>query len=389
MRVRVLSSPFAGAFGLGERITDHLANERLTHLTIAVAWARRSGVARIADDLKRFRARGGRVEVIVGIDEGGATLEGLNLIRELSDRTWVFHDPQGGTFHPKAYVFKGPSAAVAVVGSANLTRGGLYSNYEVSLELELDLPAERSVLEDIESWFEQIRSEPELCLDLNDALLGKILETGAARAEDDREARPTDERQATPILLPFGRSRSKKAPAPRLGAVPSRAGPERRRAQPAPQGERVPSREGVGIAARWFKRLDKSGAQQPPSARTNVTGVLRLTKSAFPIDWRTYFRQQFFGAVKWQRTRVSGLPADEALVPFEVTIDGRYLGTHALNVSHAPHREAGQANVPTVLHWDDLMPELRSHNYAGYWVVLARTDDGRYQLSIQKEQPTI
>ncbi len=389
MEVRLISSPFAGDASLGERLSDHLADTRLRRLRIAVAWARRSGLVRIADDLRRFRARGGDVEIILGIDEGGATLEGLNLVRELADRSFIFHDPQGGTFHPKVYVFTNGKRAVVLLGSANLTRGGLYANYEAGVELGLDLPADSSVLGEIESWMDRIRSEPELCIELDDQLLGKILESGNARSEDDRETRPTDDREVPSVLLPFGKARAKKISAPRAVGAPAARG-ETRAPVGTPAARRIvpPAQPPPTITARWFKRLDQSGAQQPPNVGTNPTGVLRLTKSVFPIDWRTYFRQQFFGSGNWRRTRVSGQPADEAVVPFEVTIDGRYLGTRRLTVSHAPHREAGQANVTTVLHWDDLMPTLRAKDYTGYWVVLARTDDGRFQLSVQQQQPT-
>ena len=42
----------------------------------------------------------------------------------------VFHNPLPHTFHPKLYLFKSDDHAEMVMGSGNLTEGGLYTNYE-------------------------------------------------------------------------------------------------------------------------------------------------------------------------------------------------------------------------------------------------------------------
>jgi len=47
--------------------------------------------------------------------------------------TWAF------TFHPKVYLFKSDKAADLLIGSGNMTEGGIYSNYEASVRLRMDL----------------------------------------------------------------------------------------------------------------------------------------------------------------------------------------------------------------------------------------------------------
>ena len=47
----------------------------------------------------------------------------------------------GVTYHPKLYFAKSATAARLLIGSANLTIGGLNNNIEASLEVELDLAA--------------------------------------------------------------------------------------------------------------------------------------------------------------------------------------------------------------------------------------------------------
>ena len=61
---------------------------------------------------------------------------------ELFDAAWIFHDPRSSDLHPKMYVVESEAAATMVVGSGNLTKGGLFTNYEVALEVTLDLAIE-------------------------------------------------------------------------------------------------------------------------------------------------------------------------------------------------------------------------------------------------------
>ena len=98
-----------------DTFVDCLADPTITHLSIVSAWAKRSGLARVADRLAAFRARGGAIQMIVGVSEGGATREGLQLAMDLSDSAFVFHDPRR-TFHPKVYMASGPLHRELLVG---------------------------------------------------------------------------------------------------------------------------------------------------------------------------------------------------------------------------------------------------------------------------------
>lgn len=383
MRIGLASTPFqVGAPSLGERIVLGLRDAAFLEFTVVTAWAKRSGLSRLKRDLAAFRARGGRVRAIVGIDEGGATQQGLLLIRSLSDEMSIFHDPRGGTFHPKLYVFKGNGAARIFIGSANLTRGGLYDNYELSVEIALELPRDVALLNEVEGWIGWLLEEPELCLAANDELMTKVIASRAVKDEDERRSETAaGDRTSPSVLLPFGRATARRVAAPSPSAEARPAGKPR---ETRPRHETAAPAQ---IERRWFKRLDRSGAQQPPRAGTNVTGVLRLTQAGLPIDWRTYFRDQLFGSASWRQRTVGGQPGEQASIPFEVTIDGQYLGAHRLGVSYARHREAGQANVTTVLHWGALGARLRAHEYTDYWVVISATTNGRFQLGIQRQRP--
>src|SRR4051812_13610633 len=103
MGLQFIGQPFNDGGQAGEVLADALNAPWSSKLWIATAWAKRSGVGRIRSSVNEFTAAGGTSEIIVGVDEGGATREGLELCLEMFDSTLVYHDPGTRTFHPKIY----------------------------------------------------------------------------------------------------------------------------------------------------------------------------------------------------------------------------------------------------------------------------------------------
>ena len=105
---------------------------------IVVAWARRSGVGLLHSALGESLRN---VDVIVGMASGGTSAEALSHLRSMARRVFVYHKHHLQTFHPKVYLLDDgenpPSDALLLVGSSNLTGGGLYQNIEGNLALEL------------------------------------------------------------------------------------------------------------------------------------------------------------------------------------------------------------------------------------------------------------
>lgn len=121
----------------------------------AVAFVKRSGTRHIVDSMASFSQRS-RCEIIVGIDHRGTSYEGLeDLLRGVgpSGRVLVFHNPISSTFHPKVYLFRSDTNAEVLIGSGNLTEGGIFTNYEASIHFSLDLSVadDASMLRSIEA----------------------------------------------------------------------------------------------------------------------------------------------------------------------------------------------------------------------------------------------
>lgn len=395
--LRFLGQPFRDEDTAGAFLAQTLADSGLDSLTIVAAWARFGGLRRFRSEFEGFRERGGRLRLLVGIDEGVATRPGLALAIELADEAYVFHDRSARTFHPKLYIAEGPRLAVLLVGSSNVTAGGLFSNYEASLEARFELPteAEAEALAGARAYVANLLEDEELCLPLDLGLLDRLdadpryaIAPGEARRRrpagplpDGIEADEIDQDAQTGEAGEdlFGSSRHAKVSA---RALPTGAREELEGLEGQDEASEAPVAAPPAAQRTWTKVLRKTDAQHPPSPNSNPVGNLRLTKSRHEIDWLTWFRREMFGAENWS-TEVdrNGNPIEIATVRFEVTIEGHSLGPMDLRVDHAPHREEGQANHATVLHWGPLSPVLRAHDYSGHTLTLERLPEG-YRLDI-------
>jgi len=135
--------------------------------------------------------------------------------------------------------------------------------------------------------------------------------------------------------------------------------------------------------ATWTKVLPRGDAQQQKSPQTNITGNVRLTQAGHDIQWTTWFRDTLFEPASWRTDQdVNGHDIERAVIPFQVTIDGVLLGTHELEVTHAPHRESRQKNHTTVLRWGPLSETMRATDYTDWTLTLERMSDNSYRLDV-------
>lgn len=129
-----------------------LNDGRFNNFRTIVAYAKSGPLLRLRELLVAWRKCGKSAEIIVGIDQHGTSKEALQLALALFDKVYVTQEPQI-TFHPKIYVFDGPTAARALIGSNNLTVGGTEKNFESAVDIEMLLPEERPTFDLIDkAW---------------------------------------------------------------------------------------------------------------------------------------------------------------------------------------------------------------------------------------------
>jgi hypothetical protein len=225
MSLRFLGQPFEDATQIGRVLNAALRDSTMTTLWAATAWAKQSGLSRIRSAVLEFRDNGGTSEVVVGIDEGGATREGLSLCLDLFDQTFVYHDPGPRTFHPKIYAVEGNDRAMVIVGSGNLTKGGLFTNYEAAFLLDAARgEPDWDTRDEVRRYFDTLRSAGDAVRRLDADLIEQLAEEGwvtsEARQNRRRSADSRERRDREPL---FGSAVTGLAGAPpsELAALPA------------------------------------------------------------------------------------------------------------------------------------------------------------------------
>ncbi len=162
--MELMNQPFTGQ--LGNRLIDLLDSKDYQTLNIVVAFAKNSGVLRIKDSLQRFRDKGCVVNIYAGIDLGGTSYEALTALLLHTDSLNVVHAEKSQTFHAKIYHFLGQDGGLIVVGSHNLTGGGLWTNFESSIISPLSRSSEddMKILNGMNDYFKEL-----------DALKGSVM----------------------------------------------------------------------------------------------------------------------------------------------------------------------------------------------------------------------
>ena len=199
MRIRLLgpATDVCGLVPVGEYLKDLLEHSepRRSTLNLCVAYAKETFLEPGLPDFQTFVNQGGSVEAIIGVDSKGTShvaLSNLSKIVPLNNLL-VYHNPADGTFHPKFYIFRSKSKASIIVGSSNLTAGGLADNFElnVTIELELRNTEEKRVFRSAVDLFRSIKRSPS-CVPFSQSVLQGLVKSGALsekRAEPDALSR--------------------------------------------------------------------------------------------------------------------------------------------------------------------------------------------------------
>lgn len=148
-----------------------------------MAFVKRSGVQHIESHILEAIKQQKRVRIAVGIDHNGTSQEGLEELLaccHAPGEIWINHcNEPYVTFHPKVYLFENDSDAIAIIGSHNLTEGGLYTNDEASAIHWLDLKDDEDtkLLQELSAYFDiWCNPESENSKKLDIELLQKLLE---------------------------------------------------------------------------------------------------------------------------------------------------------------------------------------------------------------------
>ena len=357
---------------------DHLAPAQevfrldgLESATISVAFMTAAGLSLLEDTLRPIADR---TRIIVGIRNGVTTAQAIQKALEIGCETYMVDTgSRHRIFHPKLYYARSAVLAKLLLGSANLTMGGLRTNIEASVLQELDPVVDSAFLDDLEDKLAAI---------VTNYPQNVILAVDATQLEDlCRSGRLLDEREAR-LPEPAGSSADRaldNIPRMELLTAPLHA--------PA-----LPAR--LAIARARLERVwESNGLTErhlniPTGGNTNPTGSMLFGLGAFEgIDQQKYFRDDVFAALAWA---ADDAPArkhlERAWADFRVVIKNLDYGEYRMKLTHntldTPAIRAAR-NSKTQLHWGEVKPLVARRDLLGSSLRLFRATADRTRFTLE------
>lgn len=221
-----------------EELKDALRDEGFSSFQFIVAFAKAGPLLRLKSLIDQCLGRGLRIDAIFGLDQQGTTAQALTFALDHFSTVYVTREPNL-TFHPKIYMFLGSTQARVFVGSNNLTVGGTETNFEGTVRLDLQLPAERESLLPFEDlWKELLPAACPATKVLNRTLLEDYVRDGTVPDEKVLQQSQTTKHKSgaakatrsglkvkPPSALPSRKPAKPKGPSATAAAAPSAATP--------------------------------------------------------------------------------------------------------------------------------------------------------------------
>ena len=138
--------------------------EKSNDIRMAVAFVSRQGLSLIDSSMNYICSKKANLEFLIGLDMRTTEPEALKYIYNLSKShnniTLYCYSSieQSSIYHPKLYILKGPKTITSIIGSSNLTAGGLKKNIEVNMVVTIDEQDE--ILSDIYATYNRLKFHP-------------------------------------------------------------------------------------------------------------------------------------------------------------------------------------------------------------------------------------
>jgi HKD family nuclease len=361
----------------------------IQHVILSVAFVSESGVDLLE---KQVAGCATHVTVFAGIRNDITSRQGLERLLSLGVKLYaVDTGSRNILFHPKLYLIRGKSRARLIVGSANLTLGGLNNNIEAGVAFDFDLTDtnDKAVVDAIEARFDVLPKEyPDHVLKVSSAAQLKDMQASG---------RLVDEMAIPPPRPSTTASGSGGDPVPRikLKVVPLRkalAAAKKAVPKPAAKGKTAaptPAAVGIEFELVWeSKPLTRRDLTIPTASNTHATGSVNLDKGLLEesVDHRHYFRDEVFDALTWTATNASG-KVEEAFAKFQLVLKAVSYGEFDLRIGHSTDTTSKmylQKNAMTRLSWGPMRPYIARDDLIGRTLALYRdkADPARFVLEI-------
>ena len=310
----------------------------------------------------------GDLKFYIGIRNGVTSKQGIEvLVNNGIYPICVDTATQAFIFHPKVYFAQNNEAAKLIVGSANLTTGGLIKNIESSLILDLDLfdPNDKILAQKVVKAFSELeKRHPENIV---------ALENGCDVEEMVQDGLLIDEMTMTFSTKNKSSKTTRSNIKPRMKAKTRKiASTKKSKAQNsnpivvANTGKTISGT--INNSLLWKSGpLTRRDLNIPTGSNTHATGsmLLKVGDPSQNIDQRHYFRDTVFVNANWNfDTRRNLRHMERCDIQFRIVIKGVDYGIHTLKLSHNSRTDTptyAQNNSVTQIHWGNTVKPLIAH----------------------------
>lgn len=300
-----------------------------TKIVISTAFMNKGGFSQLQELLTPLA---GMTRLFVGIRNGITSAQGVSAAIDSGITTYaVDTGTRNVIFHPKIYFARSATAANLILGSANLTIGGLSHNIEASVSMVLDMadPSDADLVADIEAKIDGMIAEyPEHVFVVPDAASVGVLLAGGRLVDESIVSAPKPSGSSgNKDLDPLSKMKLKTVWVTRPKVAPPPA--------PVVAAAGVPVAPSFGRTLMWQSTpLKRRDLNVPDGANTNKTGSINLDKGLLSeeIDHRHYFRDEVFKDLTWT---ARAKEIDETYGKFLLVIKGISYGEFDLAVRHS------------------------------------------------------
>ena len=365
-----------------DAVTALLQLADANRVLISVAYLREDGLAALEAAIRPLVAN---TEVFVGIRNDLTSIQAVKRLLALGVRLFAVDTAtRQSIYPPKLYFVSSDTVAGVVIGSANMTFGGMYNNIEVSAAMTLDLSnaEDKKFIDDVTAAFVDLAgNHPDHVFNIKDAAHADDLFAEGRLADETVIPPPstgsTNKKGGTRDLLRPMNLNLKRKPKPKIAPVP---------APPPAPGAAVIVAPAAQLPAPvvsqlvWVsKPLKRRDLNIPTAPGTNPTGSMGWKKGTFEdIDQRHYFRDEVFKLLRWQPDPRRGKGhLERAAANFELHIKGVNYGRFNLRLSHNTDRTSAgyiQNNFMTEIHWGDAKEHVAKEDLLGRTLYLYRKD---------------
>jgi HKD family nuclease len=303
---------------------------------ISTAFMTESGLSILEESL---RPVADKTTIFVGIRNGVSTYQSLEKATNIGCTVFaVDTGSRSPIFHPKLYFGHGDKCAELIVGSANLTMGGLNSNIEASLYQKLELTAadDAQLSTQIITQFDAMVADyPEHVIKIeNKDQIDDLLKTGRVIDEGGMQRPSASASSASREGDVLGRMKLKTKPIRRPRAAAAKPMIKPVKTEPKTVTGRAVAPTDSGLELLWESSpLARRDLDIPVSENTNPTGSMLFKKGNSDIDQQTYFRAEVFNGLEWrENTRTAGKELADA--DFQFIIRGIDYGVHRMIVTN-------------------------------------------------------